>query len=313
MATKKKKTKTQSASETNKALLRKLALEKIVEHNRDYLQLDITIPLGNKALKQVHTNQWLFTNLPKEFDLANWTILAKALNSATNRYQGYVKNKWYIESVDINVNAKGKAEMKLGLNAFASSVSTYTSQYREMVKAYTSATTNKTKTTSASKSTTNATGENSTIKGGQGKVIDDLVKKIVGNETDSLQKAKKIHQWLKEEVRYSRYCCARYKTPEQCYNNRKSLNCADTATLTCRMMLSAGLNAYIVHRSHENGHFWTIIEINGTKYVSDQTGDGSDWNTVWYAQGNRGSPGSNGGNWDSKNGDFPDCYPDYAC
>lgn len=313
MATKKKKTKTPSASEMNKALLRKLALEKIVEHNRDYLQLDITIPLGNKALKQVHTNQWLFTNLPKEFDLANWTILAKALNSATNRYQGYVKNKWYIESVDINVNAKGKAEMKLGLNAFASSVSTYTSQYREMVKAYTSATTNKTKTTSATKSTTNATGENSTIKGGQGKVIDDLVKKIVGNETDSLQKAKKIHQWLKEEVRYSRYCCARYKTPEQCYNNRKSLNCADTATLSCRMMLSAGLKAYIVHRSHENGHFWTVIEINGTKYVSDQTGDGSDWNTVWYGEGNRGSPGSNGGNWDSKNGDFPDCYPDYAC
>ena len=78
-------------------------------------------------------------------------------------------------------------------------------------------------------------------------------------------------------------------------------------------MLAAGLNAYIVHRSHENGHFWTVIEIGGTKYVSDQTGDGSEWNTVWYASGNRGSPGSRGGNWDSKNGDFPDCYPAYSC
>ena len=99
-----KKKSTPSASEMNNNLLRKLALEKMVEHNRDYLQLDITIPLGNRALKQVHTNQWLFTDLPKEFDLANWTILAKALNSSTNRYEGYIKNKWYIESVDITVN-----------------------------------------------------------------------------------------------------------------------------------------------------------------------------------------------------------------
>ena len=314
MATKTtKKSKNPSASTLNKNLLKKLALEKMSEHNRDYLKLDITLPLGNTALKKVHTNQWLWTELPSEFDLANWTILAKALHSNTNRYQGYVKNRWYIESNDITVNANGKAEMKLGLNAFASSLSEYASDFRELTKAYTSATTQKTTTTSASKTTTNAVGDNTTVKGGQGKVIDDLVKGIVGNTTDPLSKAQKIHAWLKQEVRYSRYCCAKYKTAEQCYNNRKSLNCADTATLTCRMMLSAGLNAYIVHRSHENGHFWTVIEINGTRYVSDQTGDGSDWNTVWYGYGNRGSPGSNGGNWDSKNGDFPDCYPAYSC
>ena len=42
MATKtKKKSKNPSASTLNKNLLRQLALEKIVEHNRDYLQLDI--------------------------------------------------------------------------------------------------------------------------------------------------------------------------------------------------------------------------------------------------------------------------------
>ena len=55
----KTKKKASSTSSTNKNLLRKLALDKIFEHNRDYLKLDITIPLGNKALKQVHTNQWL--------------------------------------------------------------------------------------------------------------------------------------------------------------------------------------------------------------------------------------------------------------
>ena len=131
----KTKKKASSTSSTNKNLLRKLALDKIFEHNRDYLKLDITIPLGNKALKQVHTNQWLFTNLPKDFDLANWTILAKALNSSANRYEGYVKNRWYIESNDITVNANGKAEMKLGLNAFASTHSTYAQQFRDLSKA----------------------------------------------------------------------------------------------------------------------------------------------------------------------------------
>ena len=156
----KTKKKASSTSSTNKNLLRKLALDKIFEHNRDYLKLDITIPLGNKALKQVHTNQWLFTNLPKDFDLANWTILAKALNSSANRYEGYVKNRWYIESNDITVNANGKAEMKLGLNAFASTHSTYAQQFRDLSKAYTSATT----TTSASKNTTNAVDNGELIK-----------------------------------------------------------------------------------------------------------------------------------------------------
>ena len=299
----KTKKKASSTSSTNKNLLRKLALDKIFEHNRDYLKLDITIPLGNKALKQVHTNQWLFTNLPKDFDLANWTILAKALNSSANRYEGYVKNRWYIESNDITVNANGKAEMKLGLNAFASTHSTYAQQFRDLSKAYTSATT----TTSASKNTTNAVGANSSVKGGEGKVIDDLVKKIVGNTTDELSKAKKVHQWLKDNVRYSGYECTQYSSAESCYNNRGHLNCADTARLTRAMMSSAGLNAWVVHRSSNNGHFWTLIKINGKIYASDQTGSGSDWNTIWYSDGDRRSCDSRGGNWDVENGKVPDC------
>lgn len=308
-------------SKTNSQLLAKReAMKKVHEHNRDYLSLTLTLPLGNKALKNVHTNQWLFTNLPKEFDLANWTVLAEALNATENRYVKYVKNRWYIEAVDISVDAGGKAEMKLTLNAFASTYSGYSETSRSLQNAYTDANKNQNNNTtksSATKKKSNAVtkkGKNTTLKGGQGKTIDNLVKKIVGNTTDPLSKAKKIHSWLKSEVRYKRYCCAKYKTAEQCYKNRKHLNCADTATLTCRMMLSAGLTAYIVHRSSNNGHFWTVISIKGKKYVSDQTGDGSNWNTLWYSTGNRHAPsGNRGGNWDSKNGNFPDCYPSYSC
>ena len=85
------------------------------------------------------------------------------------------------------------------------------------------------------------------------------------------------------------------------------MNCADTARLTASMMRSAGLKCYIVHRTYNGGHFWTIIEINGKKYASDQTGDGSAWNTIWYRTGDRRQCNSRGGNWDRKNGKVPDC------
>ena len=89
-----------ATSKTNYDLIKKSeALKKITENVRDYLSLTLTLPLGNPALKQVHTNQWLFTNLPKEFDLANWTVLAEVLNSKSNRYAGYVKNRWYIDAL----------------------------------------------------------------------------------------------------------------------------------------------------------------------------------------------------------------------
>ena len=63
------------------------------------------------------------------------------------------------------------------------------------------------------------------------------------------------------------------------------MNCGDTAILTCAMMKSAGLNAYIVHRTYNGGHFWCIIEINGKKYASDKTGSGVAFNTVWSYSG----------------------------
>ena len=72
-------------------------------------------------------------------------------------------------------------------------------------------------------------------------------------------------------------------------------------------MASAGLTCYVVHRSSHDGHFWTVIEIGGKIYVSDQTGDGSPWNTWWYAEGDRRECDSRGGDWDIKNGKKPDC------
>jgi hypothetical protein len=148
-------------------------------------------------------------------------------------------------------------------------------------------------------------GSSSGLAGGEGKTIDDLVKKIVGNETNELKKCQLIHDWLKENVQYSSYECSNYHSAEECLNNCGHLNCADTARLTRAMMASAGLNCYVVHRTYNGGHFWTVIEIDGKKYASDQTGSGSDFNTVWKADGR--TSVDDGGEYDVKNDKEPDC------
>ena len=268
------------------------ARELITDSSRDYLTLKLTIPLGNPNLKKVHTNQFLWTELPKEFSLEFWEIITEVLGSGYTRYAGYELNRWYIEGVSTSVEIGGKAEMTLDLNAFASSISKYKEGKQKLAEAYNQAITNNnktanssTKTTSKAKTNAVTNGVNKTLKGGQGKTIDNLVKKIVGSETNELKKAKLIHEWLKKEVRYSCYTCSKYKNAETAYKNRRHLNCADTAILTTAMMKSAGLKAYWVHRTYNGGHFWTVIEIKGKKYASDQTGDGSSWNTVWKRSG----------------------------
>ena len=249
---------------------------------RDMLSLKMTLPLGNPALKLVHTNQFLWCPLPDEFDVENFEYIANELSGRETRYGKYEKGRWYIEGVTIN-NDGSKFTMELELNPFASSTKEYSDKRNAFAKAYQDAL-NSQNSESGSGGDVKSTG-NSTLKGGQGTVIDNLVKDICGNITDELQRCKAIHEWLKKNVRYGDYECCKYCTPEKAYNNRSHINCADTAVLTCSMMLSAGLNAYIVHRTYNGGHFWTIIEIGGKKYASDQTGDGSEFNTVWSRSG----------------------------
>ena len=238
------------------------ARNRLSDSIRDLLSFKLTLPLGNPLLKRLHTNMFLYTELPEEFDA------------------------------------------ELELNPFPSSIKKYRESRMKLENDYKSAV--QSKTTSSSKTTKKSTksSKNTTLKGGEGKTIDNLVKKIIGSETNELKKAKLIHEWLQKNVRYTRYECTRYNTPEKCYKNRRHLNCADTARLTASMMRSAGLKCYIVHRTYNGGHFWTIIEINGKKYASDQTGDGSAWNTVWARSGR--TKVSNGGKYSRKNGKVPD-------
>lgn len=289
MATKTTKKKTNKISKTNQKLLEKSeALKKIHEHNRDYLSLTLTIPLGNKALKNVHTNQWLFTNLPKEFDLANWTILAEALNSNTNRFEKYIKNRWYIEGVDINVNADGKSEMKLTLNAFSSSLNSYSEMARDMQKAYTDATTKNTTTTTSNKNKSKAvsTGDNKAIKNGWwGEWVTKMVKSWVGNETDVLKNCKTVHEKFRWQTRWTRYYDMKYtggstkNLEKQWY--RHKFNCGDGANYLSAFYSCCGATTSIhLGQTREGGHYVVKVVIGGKTYWCDHSGGEGAYNTL---------------------------------
>ena len=259
------------------------AKEKIVESVRDLLSLKVTLPLGNPDLKLVHTNQFCKTELPEEFMLENFSILAKALNSTYSRNVGYSVNKWYIEGRTVT-NDGEKFTMDLDLNPFASALLSYRDNKDNYAKSFTDAVKQaEKKEAKEAKSST----------GGEGKVIDDLVKKIINNEKNELKKAKLIHSWLIKNVSYKYYSCSKYKTAESCYKNRKHLNCADTARLTRSMMSSAGLDAYVVHAP---GHFWCVVKINKKEYASDATSKQRKFNQVYKNK-----------KYTSKNGKNPSC------
>lgn len=255
------------------------AKDPVIESIRDLLSLKITLPLGNPDLKLVHTNQFCQTELPDEFVLDNFGVIAKALNSTYNRNVGYTVNKWYIEGRTVT-NDGDKFTMELELNPFASTLNKYSENRDNYLKAYTDALEKQEKADEKNKNVPSVSG-NTTLKGGEGTAIDNQVKNIVGKETDPLKKAKLIHEWLRKNLTYSGYSCSRHSSAASCLKS-KHLNCADTSRLTRAMMSSAGLDAKVVHHYHPSqGHFWTMITINGKNYFSDATSKSRKFNQVW--------------------------------
>ena len=138
MVASKSKKKTKKLSRWQKLQNTKLgaqSLEEITDSVRDLSNLKITLPLGNPSLKYVHTNQFLWTDLPKEFQLANFKIISKALNGKDSRWSGYTVNRWYIENTTIK-NDGTNFDIELDVNPFASSLRDYHDGKKALEKAY---------------------------------------------------------------------------------------------------------------------------------------------------------------------------------
>lgn len=262
------------------SLEKDVASEKIRDQARDFYKLKITLPLGNKNLKYVHTNQFLWTDFPKDtFPLANWKYIAEALDGYETQHSGYVQNRWYIESCTIT-NDGNNAKMELELNPFASSTTSFTNDYESFTDAYDQAY-NQNNGNEGAEGNTDYTpsvaGDNSSLAGGEPEVINEQVRKIVKNETGAYKKAELIHAWLRKDsnLDYHSYNCKKWSTPLKCWNHKTSpgLNCADTAQLTCSMFRSAGIKCFVLHdRSHH--HFYAVFyDDNGNMHCSDTTGN----------------------------------------
>ena len=238
------------------------AEKEIVDSIRDLFTLKITLPLGNPNFKLLHTNQFVFLDLPDDiFELANFSTIAEAMNSTYNRWSGYKVNRWYIEDVNIK-NDGNKAIMELTLNPFPSSLITYKDNLKTMETAYRDA------INQQNNSNNNPSNTKTKLQGGEGKYIDNLTKKIVGNETDLLKRAKLIYNHLRSYLKYSYYYNSKFSSAEKAYKHKK-LNCADTSRVNASMLRSAGVNCSVVHTKN---HYYTVVKINGKMYASDPLG-----------------------------------------
>ena len=271
----------------NTALEKAKAREIISEAAHSLLTSKITLPLGNPELKKVHTNQFLWTELPDKFVLENWETIASAYQSKETRYQGsensgYTVNRWYIESVDITVEAAGKAEMSLGLNAFPSSLTEWTNGYREMTKAYqdTFNKQNNTSNTGSGKNTSNSTTKNNTklFKSKAGANVSTDIAKAAAQITKDCnteeQRAYAIYYWVDDHVKYQFYSGYRYSS-SQVLSGKKA-NCYDTAFLIYNLCTKCNpkvrceiYNGNFHFLDGTYGHLWNKIPYKGKMTFAD--------------------------------------------
>ena len=260
------------------------ALELIQKSARDLLKMKITLPLGNKALKKVHTNQFCFYDweLNSAMYLKNWEKLAEVYSSIYTRFGGYKLGRWYIETNTINVDIPSrKAEMTLELNAFPSSLSDFSSDARKFQDAYDNAVNkNNSNSTSSGKSTSNSISNNNTklFASKAGKNVSSNVttaaKQITEGCNTEEQRAYCIYDWVDRYVSYSLYWGYKYSSSQVLSGH--VANCYDTAFLiynlcsSCKPKVRCEIyNGHYHFLEGTYGHLWNKLPYKGKMTFAD--------------------------------------------
>lgn len=290
------------------------AKNELIDSVRDLYSAKITLPLGNPNLKLVHTNQFLFTELPESvFELANLDAISTALNSTYSRYSGYVLNRWYIEAITI-ANDGNKATMELDLNPFASTLMSFRDSKQGFTTAYNDAQNtsntdtnkdNKNNNKDSTKKEVKSVSSDIKLKNVSGfkKSDQEFIKKVVTNAlkaaknpTSQVKQAKACHEYYKKHHVYRKY----YDMPKMnaygfkgCWN-RSEHNCGDGAA-TLRAMFTCLNIPSDIFLGHS--HYWVRAKINGKYYYCDQSGGGGQHN--WRSFG---SGGGNSNVWGGTSG-----------
>lgn len=108
------------------------ARSEITKSLRDLMSFDIEI---NGYYPQIHTNMFIWFEVPKKHTLANYQKFMAKIDQTTTRGGTYVLNRFYVEKIDTTYDDKGIVS-KITLNPFASDMSSYYKIYEDAIKSY---------------------------------------------------------------------------------------------------------------------------------------------------------------------------------
>ena len=268
-----------STSASNVELEKQKAIETMTESVRDLLTFKMKIPGGNPQLKKLHTNSFIWTELPERFVLKNFKSTVDAMKGAYTRYTGYVLNRWYVEGVTITHDDSG-LWFELELNPFASSYSSYMNILSSAQDAYANANqqqNNTGSTSSISQRTDGKTDCSSTydlccnkgsasISSLQNKKESALAQGAIGktgtNYANAVQgmTGKEAYKYLQKRVVYGSYSDNKYNCASDAFNHLNYLNCAESARLLKACMDVVGQPCVIYHVPN---HYMNGVLING--------------------------------------------------
>ena len=272
------------------------ALDEMAKSVRDLLSFEIRLPLNDPMFKELHTNQFLWTELPREFELKNLTDIFKILPSyKVNRGVPYQENRWYIEKQVIKCDSNGLFST-LTLNPFPSSYSVYSNAVKGYLDAYNQAfkqqeAANSTGTSSAGagqarlgKDSTDTNSMRCMSGGGYGNAG-------TGKNFDSCsqkgyaQQGRKYYEWarqyndplslakaLAKRFSYKKYSNNRDANAEVTHNNGGTIhcNCYDACRLVKCCFDAAGLDCVVITGNiYGFGHGWNAVKYNGQWYSFD--------------------------------------------
>ena len=274
------------------------ALEAMSQSVRDLLSFEIELPLNNPVFKNLHTNQMLWTELPKEFKLTNLEKIFKILPSyKVNRGVPYQENRWYVEKLVIKHDGKGPIA-KITLNPFPSSYSVYSNAVKSYAEAYDQAfkqnttTENATTTTSTTGTGQARLGRDSTdtnsmraMSGGYRGNAGDNKNFDAAAKKGYAQQGRKYYDWARQystplalakalvsRFHYVGYSGNHHANAEVTHNNGGTINCNcyDACRLVKCCFDAADFDCVVITGTiYKGGHGWNAVKHNGRWYSFD--------------------------------------------
>ena len=273
------------------------ALDEMSKSARNLLSFEIRLPLNHTMFKELHTNQFLWTELPREFQLTNLAKIFKiAPTYKVSRGVQYMENRWYIEKNVIKCDKNGLFST-LTLNPFPSSYSSYANAVKRYMEAYDQAF--KQQQAQTATNTASATGAGQARLGrdstdtnsmrcmsgggygnaGTGKNFDSCSQKGYAQE------GRKYYEWarqfndplslakaLAKRFDYKKYSGNQDANAEVTHNNGGTIhcNCYDACRYVKCCFDAAGLDAVIITGYiYGWGHGWNAVKYNGKWYSFD--------------------------------------------